>query len=330
MSLHPRPRRLLLAGMLLLLAAEMVMRVIVYRGMDGAFIIGWPEAELLRYRLTPIAVCVLVGAGLAVSGVLLQALLRNPLASPFVLGLSSGAGLGVVLSMYFGAVFGMTIGGAMHTGPALIGALLVLIVVYALGHRRGGLDPLTLVLVGVVVSAICGALTMFIQQIGPPELRIDLLRWLFGRIPQAVETTTLLVAAFVIGIGVVAATGLGRALDAAMLSDEEARSVGVNLGMLRLVMFMLAGALAAATVAIAGPIAFVGLIAPHAGRLLVGPGHRRLTPIAAAAGVVIVLSADLAGLLLPTTSGRIPVGIFTAIIGGPAFLVLLRRGRGMP
>lgn len=319
--------RAMTAGIVLLIVIGVLalLRLTLYRGLDGAMEFGWPERDILRYRMTPLVVALLVGAGLATSGLLLQALLRNALASPFILGLSSGAGLGVVTSMYVAAVFGVAIGDALQTGPALVGSIVVLGIVYLLGHRRGGLDPLTLILVGVVVSAICGALTMFIQQIGPPSLRIDLMRWLFGRIPQSLDALTLTVAAVLVIAGVVIAFALGKAMDIAMLADDEARSVGLSIGRLRQVLFLIAGMLAAATVTIAGPIAFVGLIAPHTARLVIGARHQPLVPIAAGVGIVMVLGADLAGQLLPFSGGRVPVGIFTALIGGPAFIWLLRQ-----
>jgi len=311
--------------MLTVLAGLILTRLLMYRGLDGSFDFGWPPREFMRYRLTPVVVSLTVGGGLATSGLLLQALLRNALASPFILGLSSGAGLGVVSSMYIAAVFGVVVSDALQTGPALAGSLLVLAIVYSLSQRRGGLDPLTLILVGVVVSAICGALTMFIQQIGPPSLRVDLMRWMFGRIPQALDVMTLTISCIIVLVGIIAAWCLGRAMDVAMLADDEAHSAGLSIGALRRLLFLIAGVLAAATVTIAGPIAFVGLIAPHGARLLVGARHRPLVPIAAISGMMIVLGADVAGQLLPLASGRIPVGILTALIGGPAFIYLLRQ-----
>jgi iron complex transport system permease protein len=290
---------------------------------------AWPDEAYAMFRRNSIIIAAAIGAALAVSGVLLQALLRNPLASPFILGLSSGAGLGVMVAMYVGYVTGYE---AMRTGtnalPALVGAMAVLAVVYSLGRRRGLLDPLSLVLVGVIASAMCGALIMFLQRLVPGGLRGELAVWMMGRIPQDLERLQLVFLCGLALFGVAIATMLGRAMDAATLGDDEARSVGLAIGPLRLGLFLLAGALAAVTVAIAGPIAFVGLIAPHAARLIVGPQHGPLVPAAALAGAALIIAADAASQALDFGAGRMPVGVFTALIGGPAFIWLLKTGKG--
>lgn len=293
---------------------------------DGGLSLAWPEQAYAAFRWTAIIVSIVIGCCLATSGVLLQTLLRNPLASPFILGLSSGAGLGVMTAMYLGYATGneaMRTG--THAGPALIGALVVLSIVYTLGRRRGLLDPLSLILVGVVVSAICGALMMFLQRLSPEGLRSDILVWMMGRIPQSVQTMHMMLVTGLAIIGVLIATSLGKAMDAATLGDDEARSIGLSLGPLRLSMFVLAAALAAAAVTIAGPIAFVGLIAPHAARLVVGPRHTMLVPAAALVGASLIVAADSASQALEFGAGRMPVGIFTALIGGPAFIWLLKN-----
>lgn len=325
-----KPRRGLGMGLLLVMLVSLsLLRFLIDNAPGsggGGLSLAWPEPAYAAFRWTAIAVSIIIGCCLATSGVLLQALLRNPLASPFILGLSSGAGLGVMTAMYVGYVTGNeAIRTGTNAGPALVGALLVLLVVYSLGRRHGLLDPLSLVLVGVVVSAICGALMMFLQRLSPEGLRSDMLVWMMGRIPQSVQLSHLLLVAMLAGIGVLIAALLGRAMDAATLGDDEARSIGLSLGPLRLGLFALAGALAAAAVTIAGPIAFVGLIAPHAARLLVGPRHGLLVPAAALAGASLIVAADAASQALEFGAGRMPVGIFTALIGGPSFIWLLKH-----
>lgn len=337
-----------LLALLLIAAGLVILRVLLDRPPEGATIgpsggdvsgvdarggggltLAWPAAEVARFRWTAAACAALVGAALSVSGVLLQALLRNPLASPFVLGLSSGAGLGVTVAMYIGYATGFTM---LQTGssmaPALVGALVVLGVVYGLGRRGGWVDPLSMVLIGVVVSAICGALTMMFQQLAPAGLHAEMARWMFGRIPQALPSATMTLLAAVTAVGVLLAAMLGRAMDAATFGDDEARSIGLDVGRVRLAMFTLAGALAAAAVAVAGPIAFVGIIGPHAARLIIGPRHRTLVIGGAACGAIVLLAAEIASQALPIGPGRMPVGVFTALLGGPAFIWLLRSGRG--
>ena len=313
---------------MLALATIIVRYMIDIQPSSNALSLAWPEPSYRGFRLTSIAVAATVGAALAVSGVLLQALLRNPLASPFVLGLSSGAGLGVTLGMYLAWQFGFAMvnyGGPF--GAAIVGSLVVLMIVYLLGQRRGMLEPLSLLLVGIVVSAVCGAFMMFLQQLVPQGLHAEMARWMFGNIPQGLDSTVLITVAIVTVASIALAASLGGSMDAATLSDDEVRSIGVSLGRLRVVLLILAGILAAGAVAISGPIAFVGLIAPHIARLIVGPHHRVLVIASALAGVVILISADIASQAMSVFSaGILPVGIFTALLGGPMFIWLLRRG----
>ncbi len=320
-----------LASIGVLAAAAAAARLLIDRGLDGSVALAPPRDDYAWIRWTALAVGATAGSSLGVSGVLLQALLRNPLASPFILGISSGAGLGVMLGIYLAHEAG---GAASQPGLsqgawALLGALGVLAVVYGLSQRRGWLDPLSLVLIGVIVSSICGALIMFLHHLVPTGLmQAEITRWLMGRVPELVEPRTLAAAGGLAAAGTVAATTLGRAMDAATLGDDEARSVGLAVGPLRLALFVLAGALTAGSVALCGPIAFVGLIAPHAGRLILGPRHAPLVPAAALLGAALVVGADAARQAIDLGAGRMPIGIFTALLGGPTFIWLLRTGRG--
>ena len=318
-----------LAVLALLAVAASVLRILIDRSLEGDVTLALPRPEYAWIRWTALAVGASVGAGLATSGVLLQALLRNPLASPFILGISAGAGLGVMVALYADHVLDLrVIGPGTEMLPAFAGALAVLGTVYMLAQRRGWLDPVSLVLVGVIVAAICGALIMFLQHLVPAGLHGEITRWMMGRIPESVPGPTLAVAGGLSVAGVVIATIMGRAMDAATLGDDEARSVGLALGRLRLWMFALAGALTAGAVALCGPIAFVGLIAPHATRLVLGPRHGRLVLGSALVGVALVVGADVSRQAIDLGGGRMPIGVFTALIGGPALIWLLRSGRG--
>lgn len=340
------PDRHRIGGLILLgvvVAALCALRLLIDRAPGGGLGLAWPDPDYAEFRFRSAAVAVVIGASLAVSGVLLQALLRNPLASPFILGVSSGAGLGVMVWMYLGYILGISQGShgtgggfrfagfvasVSQTAAALGGAIVILALVYLLAQRRRILDPLSLVLVGVVLAAMCNAGMMILELLVPNRLRGDLLFWMMGNIRQNVGDGALLTAGVICLVGVVVAALMGRAMDAATFGDDEARSVGLNLGPLRVLMFLLAGVLAASAVAIAGPIGFVGLIAPHAARLLVGPAHTTLVLAAAITGAGLVVAADAASQALDFGAGRVPVGVFTALIGGPAFLWLLRTGRG--
>ena len=287
--------------------------------------------SVLDIRLNRLVLAALVGSSLATSGVALQSLLRNPLAEPFILGMSSGAGVGVMGQMLLNH-YGGHGWVAPHTG-ALLGALISMAIVYGAGRRRGVIDPLGLLLVGVVVGTINGAIIVLLNYLpGSTGLRDDLARWMMGYLNEAVIGTPaiLVVACLTIG-GLILLLASARAMDAASFSDDEAQSLGVNIGRLRKVLFITSSVLAAGAVVLAGPIAFVGLISPHLVRLLVGPGHRGLLLGAAMVGATMVALADTATVALDFGQGRLPLGVFTAVIGGPVFVWMLRPhlGRGI-
>lgn len=326
-----RRRGVAMATLVLVVLAAAGLRLSIGRVWeDGGWRLelAWPSTQVAGFRLAAVAVASTVGVALATSGLLLQTLLRNPLASPFVLGLSSGATLGIAVAMLAATTLGLgVVGGLGSVVPAFAGAIATLAVVSIAGRRRQGLDPLTLVLAGVVISSICGALLMLVNHLLPPGARGDLVAWTMGRIDEQPEPW-LLGATAAAGLAAVALATSGSArLDVAMLGDDEARSIGVALGPLRWSMLLGAGLLAALAVAIAGPIAFVGLVAPHLARLLVGAGHRRLVATSALAGAALLLVADVARQPIDLGAGRLPIGVLTALIGGPVFLSLLRRGR---
>lgn len=325
-----RTRRAIVVRSVLLLALALglaLLRWVVYRAPSAGSTVewGWPSADVARFRATAIAVAATVGAALALSGVLLQSILRNPLASPFVLGVSSGAALGVMTGTWLGHTLGGWWGGpGMESLLALVGGLGTLAVVYALGQRRGWLDPLAVLLVGVVIAAVCGALVMGMQHLVPEGLRDDLVTWMMGTIRQDVDPALLIAAGAAVLVAVAVASWRGPALDVATLSDDEARTLGLAVGPLRLVAFGAAGVLTSVAVAIAGPIGFVGLIAPHAARGLLGARHRGLAVGAALLGASLLVGGDLFAQVVPIGGGRLPVGVFTALVGGPMFIVLLR------
>ena len=323
--MHRRP----MVGLALVAAAAcmaVAARLLVVRTLDGSLLIGWPGPTLGQFRVDAVLVACSAGAALGASGAILQTLLRNPLASPFVLGVTSGAGAGVALASLAAAMAGVAAPtGAALGVPALAGALLALGCVLLLSRRHGALDPVTLILGGVIVGAIASAGSTVAESLLPPERRGLLTGWLFGRIPDVPDTGSLAAcAAAALGL-----TGLGAAwgnrLDGAALSDDEARSIGIALGPMRTAMFIGCGVATAATVALCGPIAFVGLLAPHCARALVGARNRLLVPGAALAGAGLLTAADALRQWIDVGGGRLPLGAVTAVFGGIAFLVLLRR-----
>jgi len=309
---------------LIVLGVVLAMVVALRLGL-GAEGLAWPgEAVVLELRGRRVLVGLAVGISLGVAGVMLQSLLRNPLASPDLLGLASGAGLAIMVGVYLEQVGGGTWGVGGRAGAALIGSFAALGVVYWLGQRGGLVDPVGLILVGVIVSIICGA---GIQLVGTllPRPALEMRRWLFGAITDDVPDwqTGLGLGLALAGTGL--GVWLGRAMDATALSDDEARSVGVRIGTLRVALLAASGTLTAGAVVLAGPIGFVGLVCPHVVRLAAGPSHRALILGAAMAGAALVIGADALVRAIPVRTGRIPIGVVTALVGGPVFIVLLRR-----
>ena len=318
---------LLLVVLGLLLVAAATFRILITRGLDGGLSFSFPEEQYFIYRLVPLVSALIVGSALGVSGMGLQVLLRNPLASPWILGLSSGAGLGVMAIMFAEHSTGMTFVGGQTIG-AVVGAIMSLVLVYALSRRRGGIDPMSMVLVGVVISVLCGSGIMIFQHLVPMGLRGSFTTWLMGSMPEIESWQRLgILGALVLGCTWLVAWW-GPTLDAVCLSDDEATSVGVNLPSIRLRLFLVSSVLAAIGVILAGPIAFVGLIAPHGARLMMRCSHRVLTIGTAILGALLLIAADDVRQLVDFGTGRLPIGIVTSIIGGLLFLVLLVRGRG--
>jgi iron complex transport system permease protein len=294
--------------------------------------IGIPGWTVFQLRAQRLVIGISVGAALAVSGAMLQSLLRNPLASPYILGISSGAALGVMISTLLSAfgVLGTAAAvalGADHTA-AVVGALATMAVVYILGQKRGWVDPIGLLLVGVIVNSVNGAAIMFINYMTPHGLRPELALWMMGYFNDNAGWSAILVVLAITIVGTGIGIALGRAMDVAGFSDPEAQSLGLNLRLLRLGLFALAGLLTAGTVVLAGPIGFVGLICPHLVRLLMGPAHRPLVLGSALAGATLIVAADTIIKLADIGQGLMPVGVLTALIGGPVFLWMLRHQLG--
>jgi iron complex transport system permease protein len=265
------------------------------------------------------------GAGLSVAGVIFQSLLRNPLAEPYVLGVTAGAGVGAALAI----VTGITMFGLWTVpGMAFIGALGTILLVQALARTPSGAVPVeTMLLAGVTVSAVLNSLLMFVVSVAPSEKLHGVVWWLLGNL-QVIDWRLLEIVGGVVAAGLAVAILLTRDLNLMALGDEPAAQLGLNVTHSRQMFFVVASLVTGATVASCGIIGFVGLIVPHAVRLIVGPDHRRLVPAAALAGAAFLVLADcLARSLLP--QGEIPIGVVTALFGGPLFLMLLRKHKAV-
>ncbi|MCH2134373.1 MAG: iron ABC transporter permease [Phycisphaerales bacterium] len=309
-----------------LAAAVCILRYAIDRAPGGSVSLAWPEPAWAGFRRTAIFTGVIVGGGLGLAGALLQTLLRNPLASPYLLGVSSGAGLGVMAAMAIAASAGMASAGSVDWSiPAMLGAVAALAIVLSLGRRNGWPDPVTVLLTGVVVATIAAGGMMLLQHLVPMDVRGRFLTWMMGTLPEIASTWQLILAGTVVAGGIVVAMLLCRWLDTSMLGDDEAIALGVPIGPMRLVLLVVAGMVTAVTVSLAGPIGFVGLIAPHAARRVVGHHHASSVPAAVLCGVILIVGADAARQAIDLGTGRLPIGVLTILAGGPLFLWLLRR-----
>jgi len=276
-------------------------------------------ADVLWLRLEWVATASAVGAALALAGLAMQALLRNPLAEPYILGVSGGAGLAYVLGSLFLSV-------AAAPAVAMVGALATVGLVYAIARRRGRLEPYTLLLAGVILNAFYAAGIMLVTAVVRPEQRGEIAVWMMGNIGAFGPQWPLIavVAALAAGAAVLLAF-LAKAFNLVAVGEDTAGALGVRVQRLRVVTFVAASLLAGASVALAGPIGFVGLICPHVLRMMLGPDHRRLVPAALFFGATFLVLADLAACLWEGATNRsVPVGVLTAMCGGPFFIYLLR------
>ncbi len=278
---------------------------------------------VLQLRLPRVVLAALVGAALATSGAIFQGLFRNPMADPYIIGVSAGAALGATSAIVFGVTFAAG-GLSAATVFAFVGAVAVTAIVYRLGWHGGDVVIEQLLLAGVAIGAFLGAVISAMQVLGGESLQ-QVLFWLLGGFSGRRWEHVLLIFPYVVVGYVVAAAG-ARDLNLMVLGDETARSLGVATGRVRIQLTAAGALMAAAAVATSGLIGFVGLIVPHLLRLVTGPDHRRLFPAAALGGAVTMLLADTLARTLAAPR-EIPVGIVTAGAGAPFFLYLLTKQR---
>ena len=266
----------------------------------------------------------LVGAGLSLAGVGMQAFTRNPLAEPYVLGISSGASLGAVLAMLAGTW--LPAGGMSVSAGAFLGALASILLVYVLARDRDGITPIRLILVGVAVSALFSAGTNYVVYTAPDDAAVrEASFWMLGGLGSAAWSDVPPLAVLLVPslLGMMA---LAKPLNAMLMGDSSAITLGVNLNRIRGVLIVLTALLTAVSVAVSGTIGFVGLVIPHMVRSVTGADHKRLIPLSALTGAIFLIWVDvLARTLRPPA--EIPVGILTAFLGAPLFLWMIRARR---
>lgn len=283
----------------------------------------------VHVRLARVCLALIVGSGLALSGAVYQGVLLNPLADPFTLGVSTGAAFGASLALLLGwSAVGFWGVGALPLA-AFAGAVLALYLVYLLGRINGRVHSTTLVLAGIIVSTFLSAWISLLKSLNEDSVS-TIVFWIMGSLSgKGWVHVGLVIPYLVVGAGLILLSA--RELDLLCLGEVQAQQSGVDVARVRFRLLLAASLVTAASVAVSGVIGFVGLVVPHLARLVVGTPHRRLLPSALAAGGLLVLLSDtLARSLLPSGE-ELPVGVVTAILGGPFFCYLmLHRKRHMP
>jgi iron complex transport system permease protein len=325
------------AGLGLLLAAGLVLSVMVGSVplspgevfsalLPGTRDASDPQVTVVRQIRLPRALLAgIVGASLALAGLGFQAITRNPLADPTVLGVSSGAAFGVSVAMSTG-VIGPFTHPAASAFCAFAGALAAALLVYAIATVEGRLPVATLLLAGVIVGLFFSACVMLLTaMLAAAELQ-GVVLWLMGNLGPA-QPAALVVLAAALAAGVAITAGQAARLNLLALGEEQALTLGVEGERVKRAVFVAASLVTGAAISVAGSIGFVGLIVPHAARLLLGPDNRRLVPAAVLLGAAFLMLADLAARTVAAPA-EIPVGVITSFCGAPLFIVLLRRRRG--
>ena len=274
---------------------------------------------IFELRLPRAYVAFITGAMLSLAGMLMQVLLRNPLADPYILGVSGGASVAAILAIAIG------LASSLVSAAAFVGALISIALVFGLAHGRGSWNPSRLLLTGVVIAAGWGAIINFILSLSPDQSLKGMLFWLMGDLSYAhsEQLSNLLLPVLLI-TGLLLSLVMARSLNVLSRGEMQASVLGVSIKPLRLSLFLLASALTAIAVTLAGSIGFVGLIVPHMMRLLVSSDHRWLAPACVlAGGSLLLLSDTLARTIIAPQ--QLPVGVITAFVGVPLFLFLLSR-----
>lgn len=296
--------------------------VLPYVG-DSSTLSPQQDAILMQLRLPRVILAGLVGGTLAVSGAAYQGAFRNPLADPYLLGVASGAGLGATIAIGY---TGVHAGSNLIPPFAFVGALCAVAISYVMGRAAGGRTATALILAGIAVASFFTALQTFLQQRKADTLR-EVYSWILGRLSTAGWSDVILILPYVtVGVAVILAHR--RLLDVMSVGDEEAESLGARARRIRLTVVVAASLSTAAAVAVSGLIGFVGIIVPHLIRLVAGSSYRVVLPLSLLFGASFLILADLLGRTV-ITPAELPIGVVTAFVGGPFFVVVLRTSRRM-
>ena len=330
------PARLLKSSLwlsLILLGAALIGLVVGHSEIDLFKAMSVPGSVeytiLVEHRLPRVILAALVGAGLASSGAAFQALMRNPLADPFILGASGGAALGGTLAMSMG-LGALTVAGVILPIVPIatfLGSLAALVLVYALASKSGRFSAVDVLLIGVVFNFFASAVVMFLKTMVTAEKAQELLFWLMGTLDvERVDDFQLWTSLGLVAVGFAYLMRHAHALNVLTLGEEAAGHLGIPIERVRRGVFIATSIMVGAAVSVSGLIGFVGLIVPHAVRLKMGADHRLLLPASAMTGATFLILCDaLSRLLFPVFTSETPVGVITAFIGGPVFVYLMRK-----
>ncbi|WP_368266871.1 FecCD family ABC transporter permease [Corynebacterium ulcerans] len=279
------------------------------------------DQAVWQFRLPRTLLAGVAGAGLALAGALMQVTVRNPLAEPYILGVSSGASVGAVLVIVFGSA---ALGGLPLHIAAFLGALCACIAVSLLARKDGSLSPTRMILAGVALGTLLSAITSYLTISTSAQNVVSVMFFLLGSV-SAASLSSVVAPLVALLVSLVVTYVLARHLNVLMTGDESAMSLGVNATKLRALLLVIASVLTGTVVAVAGGIGFVGLVVPHIARIAVGADHRRMIPVTVLGGMAFLMAADLLARTIAHPT-EVPLGILTAFVGAPFFLWLMRQG----
>ncbi|MDP8229968.1 MAG: iron ABC transporter permease [Candidatus Gorgyraea atricola] len=276
-------------------------------------------SDIMRLRLFRVILAIAAGAGLSLSGVVLQGVLRNPLSEPYVLGVSSGSGLGAVIGLLFFSHV------AASHGLAFLGGILTIIIVYNIARSGNRLSTENMIIAGILVSALFSSLLMFFVSISSSAKVHSIMWWLLGNL-QVYKGIHVAIVSGAVALGLLLAAIFAKELNALSLGEEDAMHLGVDINKVKKLLLVISALVTSVVVSMCGIIGFVGLMVPHITRRLVGPDHRVLIPSSVLTGAAFLLVCDLFSRTVMAPA-EIPVGVVTAFVGVPFFIFILRRTR---
>ncbi|MCK9574191.1 MAG: iron ABC transporter permease [Candidatus Omnitrophica bacterium] len=309
-------RKIILLGAILIL-------VIIFGVLKGSVNLSFSELfasenrQILHLRLVRVILAIIAGSGLSVCGIALQAILRNPLAEPYLLGTSSGAGLAAVIAL--------TLGLAVTYIPfaAFIGAILSTLLVYYISRERGKIGVQSLILSGIIVSIAFSAIILFLLSTSEREALHGISWWLWGNL-EVFDFKLLSIVGVIVAFGIFTVYMFSQDLNAISIGEEEAVHLGINVELMKKILLFLVSLITAAIISVCGVIGFVGLVIPHMSRLIIGPNHKLLIPVSCVLSSAFMILCDSLARTIFAPS-EIPIGVITAIVGAPIFIILLKK-----